>query len=101
MERMIVKVMKKKTKKIRTELVQEKIEVSICKGDYYFDVVAEGDESILWKLKKELEWETQVLKEGIFGRPLIVIDTCDDFSSAKTIFRDAIWKINKEIKKWK
>lgn len=93
--------MKKKAKKIRTELVQEKIEVSICKAIYLFDIVAEGDEADLWRLKKGLELETQVLKEGVFGGPLIVIDTCDDFSSAKTIFRDAIWKINKEIKKWK
>ena len=98
---MDVNFMKKKTKKIRTELVQEKIEVSICKTPIFFDIVAEGDEADLWKLKKGLEWETQVLKEGIFGGPLIVIDTCDDFSSAKEIFRNALREINKEIKKWK
>lgn len=93
--------MKRKTKRIRSELVQGKIEVSICKGELFFDVIAESDESFLWKLKKELEWDGQVLKKGLFGVPMIVISTCDDFTSAKTIFRDAIWKLNQEIKKWK
>jgi len=93
--------MKKKSKKIRTELVQEKIEVSICKEEYLFTVIAEGDESILWKLKKELEWDTQVLKKGRFGIPMIVIESCDDFSNAKSIFREALWNVNKEMKKWK
>lgn len=93
--------MKGKIKRIRNELVQGKIEVSICKGDLFFDVIAEGEESILWKLKKELEWEAQVLKKGLFGGPMIVISTCDDFTSAKNIFRDSIWKLNQEMKKWK
>ena len=93
--------MKEKAKKIKTELVKDEIEVSICKTTYLFDIIAEGEESLLWKLKKGLELETQVLKKGAFGKSLIVVDTCDDFSSAKTIFRDTIWKINKEFAKWK
>ena len=93
--------MKKKLRKIRTELVQGKVEVSICKQEYLFMVVAEGDESLLWKLKKKLEWDTQVLKKGLFDQPMIVIGSCDEFSSAKSIFRDTIWNLNQELKKWK
>ena len=93
--------MKEKSKKIRTELVKDEIEVSVCKTTYFFDVIAEGEENLLWKLKKGFELDTQVLKKGVFGKSLIVVDTCDDFTTAKTIFRDTIFKINKEFKKWK
>ena len=93
--------MVKKAKKLKVELVRNRINVSITRTTYFFDVIAEGEISDLKLLKKKLKLDTMVIEKGIFGKPMIVLDTCDDFSSAKHLMRDYIWKINTEIKEWK
>lgn len=93
--------MKRLPNKLKIEIVKEKIEVSISKADMFFDIIAEGEETILTKVKELLELDTQVFAKGTFGKSLIVVDTCDDFTTAKQIFRDTIWKLNRNHDKWK
>jgi hypothetical protein len=93
--------MKKQPNKLKSEIVKEKIEVSISKTDMFFDIIAEGEEVVLTRVKEILELDTQVFTKGVFGKSLIVMDTCDDFTTAKQIFRDIIWKLNRSYEKWK
>ena len=90
--------MKKKPKKLKTEIVKEIFEITICKTDFFFDVIAEGKSDDLNRLRQVLKLETDVLEKGVFGKPVIVLDTADDFVSAKHLMKEEIRRINKEFK---
>ena len=66
---------------------KQPIHVSICHAYTFYDVIVESQNHILLdEIKKFFDPETKVNIRGVFGRPLLFIDTFSDLSDAKEFF---------------
>ncbi len=68
--------------------------LSIGKTTYLYDVLIETrDIKELEKIKKYLEANGEIIEEGIYGNPLLVLDTCESENDARYLFTQYIEKI--------
>jgi len=73
-------------KKISVATPEDAI-ISLCKTEYMYDIIAESDKKKILKiLKSNYGSDSKIVKDGIFGMPLLVLDTFTDFKDAKEIF---------------
>ena len=73
--------------KVKSEQIGE-ITLSICKSYILWDVVAEGKVKDLKKLKRKLGLDSKIFKEGVFGEPIIVVDTADSKKDIEYLFKE-------------
>lgn len=73
---------------------------SICRAQVFYDVVAEcSDIDSLEKVKKLCNSDSDVIRDGVFGSPIVVLDTCDSYDDAFHIFTVIIEKYLKDSMK--
>ena len=86
-----------KPKKIKTKVIkidyQHTLYLSICKTIYFYDIVLECEnyyylKNIVKKIKKISSSLSsfKVIKKGVFGKPIVVLDTFTSKRAAKRFY---------------
>jgi len=71
--------------------------ISICKTYKFYDIIVECRSSkTLRKLNKILKINSSVIRDGIFGKPILVVNTSDSEKDSKYVLEELI----KEIESW-
>ena len=70
--------------------------ISITKTTLFYDMIAEGTVDKLKRIKKKLGLNSDIIKDGIYGNPLIVIDTYDEEGDVYEYFKEIEKKMFKE-----
>jgi len=77
----------KKANKVKSEDI-DGLTLSICKTTHFYDVIIEGDMSVLNYLKIQLNVDSDIQEKGIYGKSILVLDTCDNIMDADYLFKE-------------
>lgn len=73
--------------KIKSEQIEDVI-LSICKTSYFYDIIIEGSLEKLNSIKSQLDIDSDIIEDGVYGNPILVLDTCDSEEDANHIFNE-------------